>query len=690
MSITNGNPSFINIIPVFNAPNGTSGIDSTTALRNDVNNIQEMVNYDTKTIKTDFIGSFNKSIITFLNPAIIPSIGPPPIDGLLQNSCTSAAEAAAAAAAGNNNNGSGCCSNVDRLDSNSYGWYFPVSSIGGTGIVDATHVPRSSADTYTNAITKLDYWIYENLVDTPPAPTYLAENNSFSSINFYWANPQQFKLNFLTQTWAPYMSSITIHLYSNVQPHSSNLWLTYTYGNQYVPHGLSGSTPLVGVEFMNNLGNGSISTYSNSTYSNYILQVQLANTLLTNSNGPFSIDVSFQNYSINSNRYLVFHSNTVASCTPRAPTTADFYLTLYNNGGLGVYVVPTLYPWACMIPSPVFYYVLQNTTVLNPQTLTGTYTSGTHLPISVIGANCGFNQYFNFVVSASNIYGSATLTQAANTGPAPFAATPTVSLAGSTINSNTGVANIVYSVGNAAPSGTLYWSFTTPSQAMGNSGTGVRAASFALTPTHFFQYYDNTFTLLASNVQFCTQTSTNFTTYNSAYTVSAPQMYVSVTTTDSNNEPPYNIIATLSNIPTVPSGVTLSTTWSNLNGINATINSTTSSNLTAIGSNINVFRFSAYYTFTDSSNVTRRSLSTIGQGSAGAILHAFSGPINQTQQIQETYPADAIVNTCYASVTTGFSVTGTPGPGATILFITNGSPGITDGTYFWGYQNNTP
>ena len=162
----------------------------------------------------------------------------------------------AAAAAGNNNNGSGCCSNVDRLDSNSYGWYFPVSSIGGTGIVDATHVPRSSADTYTNAITKLDYWIYENLVDTPPAPTYLAENNSFSSINFYWANPQQFKLNFLTQTWAPYMSSITIHLYSNVQPHSSNLWLTYTYGNQYVPHGLSGSTPLVGVEFMNNLGNG--------------------------------------------------------------------------------------------------------------------------------------------------------------------------------------------------------------------------------------------------------------------------------------------------------------------------------------------------------------------------------------------------------------------------------------------------
>jgi len=697
MSVTTNNPSLLNIIPIFNAPNGTSGIDTTTGLRSDLNNIQEMINYDTKTVKTNFIGAFNTNIITFLNPANIPSVAPPTIDHLLQNSCTSAAENAAASNSGGGGGGGGCCSNADRLDSNSYGWYFPVSSIGGTGIVDATFVPRSSADTYTNAITKMDYWLYENLVDNPPAPTYLAENNSLSSINFYWTNPPQFKLNFINQ-WAPYMSSITIHLYSNVKAHSSNLWLTYTYGNQYVPHGLlSGSTPLGGVEFMNNLGDGSIRTYSNSTYSNYVLQVQLANTLLTNSNGPYSVDVSFQNYSINSNRYLVFHSNTIAACTPRAPTTADFYLSLFSDYSSNVYVVPTLYPWVCMIPSPVFYYVLTNTSVLNPQTLTGTYTSGNHLPISFVNGYCGYGQNFNFVVTASNIYSSnpnlATQTQAATTGAAPFAATPSVSLSGSSINSATGVANIVYSVGNpVAPPGILYWSFTTPSQATSHVGTGaVTSSTFALTPTHFFQYYDNTFTLLASNVQFCTQTNTNSTTFNSSYTVPAPQMYVNVVSSNTSNEPPYYINATLSNLPSVPSGVTLTTNWSNLNGINATVTSVNSNCLTAIGSNINVFKFSAYYIMTDTASATRTSLSTIAQGSAGAVLHSFSGTINPNDLISATFPSNAISNTCIASNSPGYTFTGgPPAPGITIYFQRQNGTVTTPGTYFYSYENYTP
>ena len=512
MSITASSPFILNILPIFNTPNDVTGVDTTTSgLRTDITNIQEMVNYSTKTIKTNIIGSFDTTTIQVLNPMNIPSPSPTNINTLLQNSCTNYG-ASNTSNGGGGGGGGGGGSGSEHLGCNSYDWYFPISSIGGTGIVDSRGISRSNADTYTDAFAKVDYWIYENLVDAPPAPSPIAALNSLSSINFYWNNPHQFKFNFLN-IWSPFISSMTLHLYSNAggsNDGSHSPIYTYVTGAPYLPNQ---GTPIVGTEFLNNLPGNPPVVYSNATYSNYILQFQINQSQLNTSN-IYSMDVSYQNYSANSDKVLLFTSNVVGALVPRAPRTTDFTVVVNNNGTISVNAVPTINAGVYLTPTPVFYYVLGGTTDLAPQTLTGSFASGTALHVTPISPACGYNESPIFYVTASNSYGSATKSVTGSTGPAPFSAAPGVSLAGSAINPTNGQANIVYSV-TSNGTGTLYWSFTTPSQATSQKGTGVViGGTFSLTPTHYFQYYDNPFTLLASNVAPCAQTYSISTIYN--------------------------------------------------------------------------------------------------------------------------------------------------------------------------------
>lgn len=660
MSVINNatNPFLLNIQPITNQPQYASGTDPMAVLRSDVNDIQQMVIFSEKRIAVDVISSYSEPTIQVINNLNIAS-----------NNILSINNIPVVPGGTTINNGSG--SNIEYLGSNAYGWWFPPSSIGGVGIRDSTGIPRAPpADTYTNAITKIDAYIFENLVDSAPAPNFLAESRSISSINYYWKNPSQFKFNFINQ-WSPYISSIQFTVFSNVSSNSSNPWFTYLLNDTYTP---KGSIPLGGLELMNSLTPGTMILYSNTNVSNYVLQYGIDPMYLSYSNGPYSLAVNFQNYSTQPYKYLLFGSNNLAVLVPRAPTLADFTVTLYDTNTLGVYVVPQLLQDAYLTPNPVYYYSLLGTTDLC--NVPGPYNDGANLSVDVVSGRCGYDVYFMFSVIASNSFGtSPAKIVSAYTGPAPFAATPIVSLSG-IFNSNTGEPTLSYSASNE--DGTLFWRFTsTP----GLSGSNEIASNVSLVPTHYFQYYDTSFDFVASNVGFCKQTASSTTSYSCNYFIAPPQLGIVVAC----NASPYTITVTASNLPFVPAGVTFSNIWTYPDANVYTV-ITSASNLTCIGCNVNTFTFSSQYTLIDSSAAFRTSAPTSITGYAAATIYTYSSNITYTQSIPVTFPINAINGTCSASATIGYTyIGGPPNPGVTILFQTI-PPNTDPGIYTWSFQ----
>ena len=55
---SSSSPFLVNIIPLANVNTSSSGIDPVGALTTSVGNIQKMVNFDTKTINTNFLGAY--------------------------------------------------------------------------------------------------------------------------------------------------------------------------------------------------------------------------------------------------------------------------------------------------------------------------------------------------------------------------------------------------------------------------------------------------------------------------------------------------------------------------------------------------------------------------------------------------------------------------------------------------------
>lgn len=55
---SSSSPFLVNIIPLANVNTSSSGIDPVGALATSVGNIQKMVNFDTKTINTNFLGAY--------------------------------------------------------------------------------------------------------------------------------------------------------------------------------------------------------------------------------------------------------------------------------------------------------------------------------------------------------------------------------------------------------------------------------------------------------------------------------------------------------------------------------------------------------------------------------------------------------------------------------------------------------
>jgi hypothetical protein len=66
----------VNIIPLQNIQANVSGVDTVATLSNTVANLQQMINYDTKTILTDAIQSFTaNSAINVLSPLNLCNVG---------------------------------------------------------------------------------------------------------------------------------------------------------------------------------------------------------------------------------------------------------------------------------------------------------------------------------------------------------------------------------------------------------------------------------------------------------------------------------------------------------------------------------------------------------------------------------------------------------------------------------------
>jgi len=195
---------------------------------------------------------------------------------------------------------------------------FYPSSIGGADIKD---VSTGNPDTTTDALAKLDAWIYKNIVDQPAAPLYYGKSNSISTINYYWTNPQQFKVGILN-IFSPYISSLHMNLYSNTVV-KQELFSTFTYSDPYIPN--SGFT-VEGVEFASTSSNSDILTFQSPLFANKnTIRIPIDSKDFNNNNGPYSLELYFRNYSSNAFKILNFGSNDIKDIgNPDAPKNIFF------------------------------------------------------------------------------------------------------------------------------------------------------------------------------------------------------------------------------------------------------------------------------------------------------------------------------------------------------------------------------
>lgn len=77
---------------------------------------------------------------------------------------------------------------------------------GGTDIADD--------ETINGAVTKIDSWIFNNLVDTPPLSTINFHSNSTVKIRISWTPPSVYQYGFIDRTF-PYITNLYILVYKN-------------------------------------------------------------------------------------------------------------------------------------------------------------------------------------------------------------------------------------------------------------------------------------------------------------------------------------------------------------------------------------------------------------------------------------------------------------------------------------------
>ena len=284
------------------------------------------------------------------------------------------------------------------LKSNTWIAPFRPSTIGGTDIKDLS---TGNPDTYTNALAKIDAWIYKNLIDQPPPPTYNSQTNSVTSLSFYWKKPDQFKVGILN-VYSPYISSIHFELYSNIAPNSisSNLFSTFVFGEGLVPFN---RFQVEGVEFTNS--NSSIFNFNSVTNT---VQIGINSEKFNYNNGPYNLNMYFKNYSSNIYSTLLFNPQNMGLVSPpSAPQSVVFtnittrtatiiiQKPLYNASNLFTETYPPLQDYRAILSSRAIQNRRYNDTIS-----AGTVTTYNSIPYT--------NDFQNFSLGNNILYPDVT------------------------------------------------------------------------------------------------------------------------------------------------------------------------------------------------------------------------------------------------------------------------------------------
>ena len=143
-----------------------------------------------------------------------------------------------------------------------------ITESGHTLITDGG-IGIQIGDTLNNSITKIDTWIFNNLVSLPPAPTNLTKailNKTILTLN--WTPPIVYEMSIIDQT-IPYITLLNINIYKKIDA-SYNLIDTFT-TNEYLP---DSSNPIHGLKFYID---GDITEEYTLDSNNYIYNLKVSN-----------------------------------------------------------------------------------------------------------------------------------------------------------------------------------------------------------------------------------------------------------------------------------------------------------------------------------------------------------------------------------------------------------------------------
>jgi hypothetical protein len=222
--------------------------------------------------------------------------------------------------------GAGIGSSLADIGANTLGWDFPEPQCGATGVVDDLKAVEDAEppDSVANAFAKVDRWLWTNLIDMPPAPTYVDVALNTTGFTVAWANPLQYTVGFLAGAYVPVINELVLTV-SGTDIATSTFLVT-------TPALLPPlSTALTGVTFTTNAGanlQGSsppgVTTPTDPAGSTFTVRAGTQSLASLTTSGVYSVLVGFRNNNtrLSSTHYLsTFTGLTLTTGNPpSAPT----------------------------------------------------------------------------------------------------------------------------------------------------------------------------------------------------------------------------------------------------------------------------------------------------------------------------------------------------------------------------------
>ena len=200
---------------------------------------------------------------------------------------------------------------------------------GGTGIV--AELTQNNNDTYTTGLSKIDNWLYRNIIDQPPQPTFNFTSRNTSNITVSWNLPYQFQIGMLgPNMFIPFIQSVSMIITDCNNRILSNIVNTSNYLPRYTNN-------------VNNIYSQSIIGCNINTLSitqnpivitpsivNRTLRITLLDTQFSATFAPFKVDIYYSNYSSNRNNIYTFSGLNFQGADKPPSAPRNTYLTNTN------------------------------------------------------------------------------------------------------------------------------------------------------------------------------------------------------------------------------------------------------------------------------------------------------------------------------------------------------------------------